>query len=320
MKKLFLLAALLLPTLAFCGEPLMLINPGRETFLNFPSAIMGNDKTVTVFLPEPAIPLHKRYPVVYLLGAIPKEAPLVQQCLDRSNQKAILVGINFTEQDLADTDKIAAFISRELVPYIDVNYMTKDEPAWRGVAALGPTGAKALAALLAKKELFTKAVILNGGTEPVSLAGADASLRTLIAGEQAQAAVWQQTLQDMNLHYGPDFVTVLGNFATLPEAVDLDYLFAPADELQVEKLKSQVEPDVLYLTEDVVARLSVKATLNNGRQFDYIPLSLRLSPPYLNWNAAEGTLSLISGAAAGKVKISASVDKKQFKDKIRLKK
>ena len=114
----------------------MLINPGRETFLNFPSAIMGNDKTVTVFLPEPAIPLHKRYPVVYLLGAIPKEAPLVQQCLDRSNQKAILVGINFTEQDLADTDKIAAFISRELVPYIDVNYMTKDEPAWRGVAAL----------------------------------------------------------------------------------------------------------------------------------------------------------------------------------------
>lgn len=320
MKKLFLLAALLLPVLAFCGEPLMLINPGRETFLNFPSAIMGNDKTVTVFLPEPAIPLSKRYPVVYLLGAIPKDAPAVQACLDRHTQKAILVGINFDETELADTDKIAAFISRELVPYIDVNYLTKDSPVWRGVAAAGPTGAKALAALLAKKELFTKAVILNGGTEPVSLAGAAAGLRVLLAGEQEQAAVWQQTLQDMSRVYGPDYVTVLGDFAKLPEAIDLDYLFAPAEQLSVKKLKSRTEPEVLYLNEDNSARLRVQATLKNGKVFDYIPLSLRISPHYLDWNAAEGTLAPISGAAAGKVKISGSVDKKQFKAKIRLKK
>ena len=132
MKKLLFLLFLLFPTLAVCGEPLLLIHPGRETFLNFPSASVGNDKTVTVFLPEPAVPLRGRYPVIYLLGAGPDDAQAAQEKLDGSARKAILVGVNFTDAELADTDKIATFFSRELVPYIDTNYPTVDEPAFAG--------------------------------------------------------------------------------------------------------------------------------------------------------------------------------------------
>ena len=86
MKKLLFLLFLLFPTLAVCGEPLLLINPGRETFLNFPSASVGNDKTVTVFLPEPAVPLRGRYPVIYLLGAGPDDAQAAQEKLDGSTR------------------------------------------------------------------------------------------------------------------------------------------------------------------------------------------------------------------------------------------
>lgn len=320
MKKFLVFLFLLVPSLALCGEPLLLVNPWRETFLNFPSAAAGNDKTVTVFLPEPAVPLRGRYPVVYLLGVGPEAAASAQMKLEASVRKAILVGVNFTEQELADTDKTAAFISRELVPYIDTNYPTVDEPSARGVAASGAAGGKALAALLAKKNLFTRAVVLNGGGQPVSLAGSDASLRVLLAGERAQAAVWQQTLEDMHKTYGPDFVTALGGAEDLTSALDLDYLFAPSEELSVKKLKAQTSAAKISLASAKKAKLSVTARLKNGREYDYIPLSLRISPPYLSWDAALGELSVISGAEAAAVKMSGFVDKKKFSAKIRLKK
>ena len=311
---------MLLPSFVFCGEPLMLINPGRETFLNFPSATVGNEKTVTVFLPEPAVPLRGKYPVVYLLGPGPKDAAAARQRLEAAARKAILVAVDFEEQELADTDKIAAFFSRELVPYIDVNYPTVDEPSARAVAASGAAGARAAAALLAKKNVFARALILNGGTEPVSLAGADPDLRVLLAGERAQMAVWQQTLQEMGKIYGPGFVTVPGAGENLLAALDLDYLLAPAAELAVKKLKAQVLPAKISLEAGEGAVLSVRGRLENGREYEYIPLSPRLSPPYLKWDAATGRLEPISGAAPGKIKISGAVDKKKFSTKIRLKK
>ena len=319
MKKLFILLALLCPLFAWCDEPLMIIHPGRETFVNFPSAIFS-EKAVTVFLPEPAVPLRQKYPVIYLLGVGPTDAQAAQQRMDSSAHKALLVGINFDEQELLDTERVSAFISRELVPYIDANYPTIDEPSARGVAAFGAAGGKALAALLAKKNLFTRAALLNGGTAPVSLAGADAALRILLAGEREQVIVWQQTVEEMNLAYGPDFITQIGSYDNILEALDMDYLWADAKELTVKKIKGQAEPKSLSLTADEKATLALTAWLANGRSYDYVPLSLRLSPPYLSWNAASGQLEPISGAAAGKVKISVSVDKARFQTKIRLKK
>lgn len=320
MKKLLVILALFLCVPAFCGEPLMLINPSRETFINFPSAVLGNDKTVTVFLPEPAVPLSGKYPVVYLLGAGPKDASAARARLEASARKAILVGVNFDEEDLADADKITRFFSRELVPYIDTNYPTFDLPESRAAAAAGAPGARVLAALLARKNLFARAVLLDGGEQPVSLAGADKALRVLLAGKRAQAAVWQQTLEEMGLSYGPGFAVWLGAHENLFSALNLDYLFAPAQELAVKKLKGEVTPSVLTLGADEKARLALSALLANGMRFDYIPLSVRLSPPYLDWDAQTGYLTPISGAAAGKVKISVFVDKTAFKDKIRLKK
>ena len=68
MKKLYLLVAFLgLACWGFAQEEgVMIINPGRETFLHFPSSVLGNQYTLTVFLPEEKVPLSKRYPVLYL--------------------------------------------------------------------------------------------------------------------------------------------------------------------------------------------------------------------------------------------------------------
>ena len=97
-------------------------------------------------------------------------------------------------------------------------------------------------------------------------------------------------------------------------------MLAPEEDLAVKKAKAQVQPAKISLSADEKAVLSVKVTLENGREYDYIPLSPRMSPPYLSWDAAGGKLEPISGATSGTVKISGFVDKKTFKAKIRLKK
>lgn len=116
MKKYFLLLAALLS--AHCvfaqvqvTEPLILINPWRETFLNFPSNTLPG-KTVTFFLPEEKQPLQGRYPVVYVLGAIPKDAPAVFHFIQRANPKPLVVGINLTQEDLADAGRVTRFLRR----------------------------------------------------------------------------------------------------------------------------------------------------------------------------------------------------------------
>lgn len=320
MKKLFISLLCFCPLAAFGAEPLMLIKPSREVFVNFPSAFLP-DKAVTVFLPEPAVPLHGTYPVVYVLGAVPTDAPAVQAALEGAWRKAIIVGVNVETGDLADSQKLAAFFTRELVPYIDTNYPTVQDPAARAVAAQGASGVRAAIGLLRQKELVGRAVWVHPGTEALSVAGADKALRLLVAGRQEELAVWQQTLQeDMAKTYGPDFVLKRADQTDLFSQLELDYVFAPAKELAVDQLQGHLSARTLPLDGTQTASLAVTAVLKNRMRFDFIPLSVRLSPPYLSWDAATGLLTPVPGAAAGKVKIGVFVDKTGFSDKIKLKK
>lgn len=297
----------------------MLVKPSREIFVNFPSAILP-DKAVSVFLPEPAVPLHAQYPVVYLLGAVPTDKDAAQALLGRSTQKAILVGLNVTDAELADTSKIVQFFSRELIPYIATNYPTLDQPAFRVIAAKGDAGAKVLAALTARKNLFNSAVILNSSTPDVSPSGHGNALRMIAAGTQAEAAIWAGYLEQKGFHYGPGFITRITASTSLFDVLDLDYLFADAEELEVAKLEGNVTPKTISIAQNEPARASFTAWLGNGMHFDFVPSTLRLAPPYVTWDPSQGTLTPIAGATVGTVKISAVVDKIEFHGKIKLKK
>ena len=319
MKKFFFLLLALLPVGVWSAAPLMLVNPGRETFLNFPSAILP-DKTVTVFLPEAAVPLKQKYPVVYMLGVWPKDAPVVQEVLDKSTQKAILVGLNVDEADLADSSKLVNFFSQELIPYIDTNYPTITEPSARAIAARGVAGTKVLAALLARKNLFGRAFVADSGLQPISFAGADKNLRVLASGPRAEVAVLWQTLSELGFSYGTRAAVLVRENANFLKELNLDYLFASAQDVEIDKIEGGVSPRMLFISPDQTAQLDVRVILNNGMSFDYIPLDLRLAPPYLSWDGVSGQLRPLPGATAGKVKITVFVDNLKFNTKIKLKK
>lgn len=320
MKKLFLLVFVFFSSFVYAAQPLLLIKPFRETFLHFPSSHLAQEGlVVTVFLPEAAVPLHQKYPVIYAWNIGPEHAQAVKEIQDAYAQKALVVGINLGENATATTEQQVEFLARELVPYIDVNYLTQAEPASRALAISQENQADLAAQLLKKKDLFGRFVFLNPGEKAVSLAGAHPELRALLAGHREEVLVWQETLQDMGYTYGTDFVTRLTQEDTLPAVLNIDYLFAQDAAVQVKKLTGAVVPQEMPVSTGQ-AHLSMQAVLANGAVFDYVPLSVRLSPPYLHWNAADGVLSPISGAEPKKVKMSVFVDKAKFNTKIRLKK
>ena len=321
MKKLFL--ALCFCLVASWGvaqeEGIMIINPGRETFVHFPSSVLGNKYTLTVFLPEDAVPLSKRYPVVYLLGAGPKEAQQAQQFL--LNNKALVVGINFEEADYQNRAKIVEFISRELVPYIDTNYLTFTDDSARFIAAKGKSAALTALELFAKPNLFGGVALASSADAVETMVLPAGNVRVFVTGNQTELAVAQKKLEWLGLTYGEDFAMLYApSYAGLFDGLDFAYLYAADADVSLRSLKASANKTVLPLQGEDAALLTVTARLNNGRRYAYVPVSLRMSPPYLDWNPLRGELTALSGAEPGKVQIRGGVDKTDFKLKIKLKK
>lgn len=321
MRKIYLaLACVFIASLCSAQEDeRMIINPGRETFIHFPSAALGNKYTVTVFLPEKSVPLSAYYPVVYLLGAGPKQAQEAQAFLEK--HKAVVVGINFEEADYQDGNRIAEFISRELMPYIDTNYLTLTRPENRVIAARGKSAAAVAMELFAKPNLFGGLSLASSADAVENINLPSGAARVFVTGTQSELAFAQQKLEALGLPYGKGFaLAYAGDAAGWFDGLPLDYFFAPADKAALRRLKARTDASSLPLGSEDTVSLTVTAVLKNGRTFAYVPVSLRVSPPYLDWDAARGELSVRSGAEAGTVQIRGGVDKTVFTAKIKLKK
>ena len=320
-KYLFLLCLVVCSLFAYAietEESLLLINPGRETYINYPSQMLKTRFNVTVFLPEKYVPLKKQYPVILWLGAGPKQASQAEAL--QSRYPALVVGINWTEQDYAQPEQLASFITRELIPYIDTNYFTFAEPEKRLLVAEGEQASR-LALLLLKRPYFAKAGALTALSQPGEYEGIPAGVRLYIRGEQAELAVAQQTLEAAQKTYGPDFVLHYNRASdTWWETARPDYAWAPQADVQIKRLEAALDAARLALGAGQAAHLRVWAVLKNGQFFDYIPAQVRMSPPYLTWEAATGSLYPVSGAEKTTVRLGAVVDKPGFSAKIRLKK
>ncbi|MGN0017291.1 MAG: alpha/beta hydrolase-fold protein [Candidatus Avelusimicrobium sp.] len=322
MKKHFFAAVLAL--LAACPlfaqeEEIMIINPGRETFVHFPSAVLGNKHTLTVFLPETFVPLKGRYPLIVLMGAGPKQADEAAAYMERN--KAIVAAVNFEEADYAKREKIVRFVSRELLPYLETNYPVLPGAENRVIASRGTGGAVTAAALLQVPGVFGGAAFISPGDAWEKTTLPTTPFRAFVTGSQAELALAQQTLEKAGLAYGPGFVMeYASSSAPWFGALRTDYLFAPAADLAVTRFKADVSGNELKLESADTVSLRVLARLKNGLTVDYVPSSLRISPMFLEWNAARGTLRALAGADAGTVKISPVVDKPSFSVKIKLKK
>lgn len=321
MKKLFAVLWVVLTTLPLFAqqEELMIIKPGRETFVHFPSAVLGNKHTLTVFLPESFVPLKGRYPLIVLLGAGPKQAQEAASYMEHN--KAIVAAVNFEESDYANQEQIVRFVSRELVPYLETNYPVLPGKEHRAIAAQGQAGAATALKLLALPGVFSRVALASPGKVWEAAVLPSVAFRAFVTGSQAELALAQQRLEKGGLLYGPGFaMEYTSSELPLFGALRVDYLFAPEAELAVVHFSAHVSGKELVLESADTVSLRVLARLKNGLTMDYVPASLRISPLFLKWDAPHGTLRALAGAYPGTVKIRPFVDKPSFVVKIKLKK
>lgn len=307
------------PALRAQEEPLLFIHPGRETMVNFPSESLGNTYTVSFFLPENFVPLKRSYPVVVALGLVPKEDAQPVAAYQAENQ-AIVVGINFTEQDYTQrADNIVRFLRDEILPYTNANYLTKTGPENRILAVRGENAAKIALRVAQTPELFGALALIRPGNVWENLPVPSA--RVLVVGSQEELAVAQQVLEQNGKTYGPDFaLRYEENYPFWLSAVHTGYLWAPVADVQLKTLKADVLFNRVSLSDPKAIALRVWAVLADNSLFHYVPPTVRISPPFLAWDNVRGVLQIVPGAEPGKVKIYQSVDKFPFSVKIHLKK
>lgn len=298
----------------------MFIHPYQEVFVNFPSEIIHSNKVLFIYLPEEKIPLSKNYPVIYLLQTDRSMNEAAKAFNAKSKNKAIIVGLNFSDQEISDTDKLASFFKRELIPYINANYPTLNEPAQRVVVSRGPVAAKLALAVISSPEVAFKAILVSPENIGLDALPLSKESRIFARGGRQGLADLQQMLTASGLQYGKNFAYQIGFYASVFDNLDTDYLFAAPQEVTVKKLSGKVKPSTLSLSEPGKAVFSARAVLNNGQQFDFIPNNFKISPMYLDWDAAAGTLAVIRGAEAGKVKLTATAADAELQTFIRLKK
>lgn len=297
----------------------LFIQPGRETFINFPSEIIGSAKTLNIFLPEEAAVSEKSYPVVYLLAAGSSASKAARAFNARSEQKVIFVGLNFTADELQDADKIRRFFSRELIPYITVNYRTVDRPSSRVIVGRGESAGLALS-MLAMPEFISNAMLVSPSGLPSGLGFLPPASRVYARGARSELAALQQVLASAGLVYGKNYAYRFGFVASVFDNIDLKYLLAPQSDVVVNKLKGSLSGSSLVLGENGIISFTGSAVLKNGQKLDFAPVSFQISPMYLDWAPALGTLRALNGAEPGVVRISVSVDKAKYSGEIKLKK
>ncbi len=294
------------------------IHPGRETFVHFPSSSLGNSYTVTFFLPEEFVPLSKNYPLVVLLGVTANQAEQVAAFQQKT--PAIVVGINFEEKDYTKhADKLVRFLTKELLPYVDTNYLTLADPEHRLLAVQGPLAAQIALRVTQNEHLFGALGLVSPGDTWKQIPAQ--GVRTLVIGTQAELAHAQTMLENNARTYGPDFaLRYISADDPWFSALNTSYLWAPSQAVQVKSLQAATSSGAVSLRAKTPIYLRVWAILQNKEVFHYVPSVIRMGPPYLTWDPAQGTLYPVPGAEKATVKLRNGTDNPNFLLKIRLKK
>ena len=296
----------------------MFVAPGRETFFNFPSETIGNQYTLTVFLPTEVAPISHHYPVVYFIGLDRSDRNAFQN-FAREN-KVFLVGLSIPEQEFTELqEKLPAFIEQELVPYIDTNYSTVADPSARVLAVRGELAA-AIALDIVKRGGFGSLSLQSPGNALTKMK-TNIFARTFVMGTQEELAVASRAFEQVGARYGIDYaLDYLPLESGWLTALNSTYFSASAASLGVKKVLIKTGVKELPSLPGKSVSLQVYTILENGLKTVYIPQIVHTSPPYLDWKPELGMLRVRAGAEPGSIKIGIDVDNVGKFSKIMLKK
>jgi len=287
------------------------VKEGEEVLQKFPSVYLKNDITVTVIFPQGYTQESGGYASVYVIGHQKVNKEQIKKSFHGQNgaQNALIAAVALSGYE--ETAALANFITKELLPYFEMNYGADPNPQKRVIAASGGEAAQVLEMLESHGGYFkTAALLMQDNMAMPHVKNLSAGVRIWAAGRAGNMARLQFVLEDAGLKYPDDFAFKI--FSTVKDELlwgelNFSYLF---NKESVTPLKSTVfykgagRASLADLT-PLSVWLDIKTKA--GYKINYVPRELRIAPPFFVWDAAAAELTPLYGAEQGNIKISASV-------------
>jgi len=202
--------------------PLAPAAQGRMVELEHESALLGNRRTIRVYLPpgyddEPG----RRYPVVFLgdgenyARRLGMPARIDQRIARGDLEPLVAVFVDVVQRRLeyGMNERYRRMVVDELVPRIDAEFRVARDPARRAIAGSSRGALAALDVALARPDLF-------GAVGAMAPAISDWTIDQLFAGRPPVAARFVVRRARYDERFGPDAAALVERLATLGARVD----------------------------------------------------------------------------------------------------
>lgn len=282
---------------------------GEDTIVFFPSEYLGYAPKINVVFPEGYNADGARFCSVYVINKdeLPKDA-LYTSFPKEYAGKCLFVNIRFN--NIPSAKALEGFMSRELLPYMEINYKVESSSEAKIILAGEGYSAPVINALSDLSGYiggFALSFYVNTAM-PGGFEGVSKSARVWALGSKGNMARLQNSLEDAGLKFFDNFgykivETASSNPPDLKDILNLTYLLEK-DSLKPLKAKGVFSVKSASSVSEERFNFWLDVTGKKGLKLNYIPSSLKIAPPFLSWDYDTASFGVIYGAQPGKVKIS----------------
>lgn len=290
------------------GEMRIFVKDGEEVITNFETAYLLSAPKIHIIVPQNIA--QERRPSLYIISDEEIDKAKIQEKYPAFYDKYVFVTVRVEEEE----DNFTPFLTRELLPYVEMNYPVSSKPQERTLIAKNSFALNYLANLEELFEYLQNAVLGFDYSSPLPEIKAQKGLNLWASGPLEDMASLHIRLNQKGLSYLEDFAYVVTKKAQPVGTANLDFLFNKEGRKVVQTVPYQQFKTLDLNNENISSAFWLNLTAKNGYDLSYIPQQMRIAPPFLNWNKEQGLFEIIPGAVTGKIKADGKTEfGKKFK-------
>ena len=294
------------------GEMRIFTKEGEDVITNFPSENLLAAPKIHVVLPTENT--QNRYPSVYIISDEELDKEKIKEMYPDFYGKYYFVTVRLEEGE----NNFSTFLTKDLLPYIEINYSVSADAAQRALIAKNSFALAYLADLKNISAYLKNAALGFEYSSPLpKIESAGNDLNLWADGPVDNMAALHASLAAQGLVYLENFAYNITSGQLTPGSANIDFLFNRAGR-KISKIMPYQQFETLDLDKDYEALFWLNLKSKSGYNMVYIPQDLRIAPPLLNWNKEQASFNIIPGVGVGKVKIKVS-GKTEFGKKFKAK-
>ncbi len=283
------------------GEMRIFTKEGEEVITNFPSDnLLAAPKIHIVF---PNINKQDRYPSVYIISDEELDKAKIKEMYPDFYGKYYFVTVKLENEE----NNFSTFLTKDLLPYIEINYAVLANPDQRTLIAKNSFALSYLENLKEISAYLKNAALGFEYSSPLPKIETTQGLNLWADGPVDNMAALHANLAAQGLVYLENFAYNITSGKLMQGSANIDFLFNKEGR-KISKITPYQQFKILDLDRDYASLFWLNLKSESGYKLAYVPQDLRIAPPLLNWNKEQALFNIISGANEGNVKIYGKTD------------